>query len=72
MVAPRDWVAKGPKRHRHAGAEFLYRRHRLALGPAQGDEGMILISPAAPEERVWICAGKTRKLRVAGAQAWGT
>ena len=33
MVAPRDWERS--KRHRHAGAEFLYQRHQLALvGPA--------------------------------------
>ncbi len=70
MVAPRDWERS--KRHRHAGAEFLYQRHQLALGPAQGDEGVILIPPAASEEGVWVWAGKTQKLRVAGVQAWGT
>ncbi len=55
------------KRHRHAGAGFPYRRHRLALWPAQGNQGMILITPAASEERAWVWAEKTRKLRVAGA-----
>ena len=33
VVAPRYWERS--KRHRHAGAEFLYQRHQLALvGPA--------------------------------------
>ena len=70
MVAPRDWERS--KRHRHAGAGFLYQRHQLALRSAYGDGGVILIPPAASEEGAWVWAGKTRKLRVAGAQAWGT
>ena len=66
-------IGKGPSVTGMRALSFLYQRHQLALvGPAPGDEGVILIPPAASEEGVWVWAGKTRKLRVAGAQAWGT
>ena len=64
MVEPRDWEWPCVTGVRARSFYTMFTR--------TGDIGLILIPPAASEERVWVWAGKTRKLRVAGVQAWGT